>query len=281
MSFPETHFSFIQRLASQGQEADWQTFLADYWGPVYRFALRRGAGTRDEAEDVAAETFEVLWQNRLLVRWAANRSAKLRTLLCRVVRNLLANRSRGRARRQSLQRKLAELLESDMKTADAETDVFYAAWVEDLTEKAVESLAAEYYRKDQGDYVRVLYGRLCEGLTIAEVAELLAISPKNVDYFFRHARDRLGEKLKELLGPHVRRYCDPGEYEAELAAEWRHLGHHLAEHGGLEEAVRRAFELLDPCRAEGPGDRGMSKANARLAAAMRSVHDAKDGRETS
>ena len=42
----------------------------------------------------------------------------------------------------------------------------------------LEALAADYYRQRKGDYVRVLYGRLCRGMTIAGVAEALGAVPE-------------------------------------------------------------------------------------------------------
>jgi hypothetical protein len=97
MSFPQTRHTLIQRIADAGDGRDWGEFLADYWGPVCRFARRAGALTQDDAEDAAAQTFEVLVRNRLLAHWVLKRSAKLRTLLCAVVRNVLSNRGRGGA----------------------------------------------------------------------------------------------------------------------------------------------------------------------------------------
>ena len=46
-----------------------------------------------------------------------------------------------------------------------------------LYRRAVESLVAEYYRDGKGDYVRVMYSRLCEGMNVADVAESLQIKP--------------------------------------------------------------------------------------------------------
>ena len=198
MSFPQTRLTLIQRLAAGGAEGDWEAFLNDYWGPVCRFALRFGAGNRDEAEDVASQTFEVLWENRLLVRWVAHRSAKLRTLLCGVVRRILANRGRVRANRQRLSQDMAQWLRSPAQAPDDQGDVFYAAWVEDVVHQAVEALAADYYRSRKGDYVRVLYGRLCRSMTIAEVAEALNRKPSDVDNYYRHARARLAERLEAV-----------------------------------------------------------------------------------
>lgn len=269
MAFPKTQLTFIQRLASGGSDEDWRRFLRDYWGPICRFALRWGAKNLDEAEEVASHTFAVIWENGLLDRWVANRSAKLRSLLCAVVRNVLSNSSRVRASRQRLSEELVRRLEESTRTRDEQSDAFYAAWVEDLMQQVVESLATEYYRNNQGDYLRVLYGRLCEGLTIAEVAEALAIKPSTVDYYYRHARGRLSEKLESVVRPQIERYCVPEEAEQEFALEWGLLGQFLAEHGGLEDAVRRAYETLDPVRAKQRRATGLTKALTHLTAIRR------------
>ena len=102
MVFPQTRVTLIQRLASGGSEEDWGQFLSDYWGPICRLSLRFGARNLDDAEDVASQTFEVLWERRLLVRWVSNQTAKLRTLLCSVVRNILSHRNRLRVNRDRL-----------------------------------------------------------------------------------------------------------------------------------------------------------------------------------
>jgi RNA polymerase sigma factor (sigma-70 family) len=266
MSFPETRQTFVERLASQGSEEDWRCFLQDYWGPVCRFALRWGAGNLADAEDVAAQTFEVLWENRLLVRWVSNRSARLRSLLCGVVRKTLANRGRTRENRQRLGRELAEHVEQIYVAQDDQADAFYAAWAEGLLQRAVESLAAEYYRQAKGDYVRVLYGRLCQGLSVPEVARSLEISISAADNYFRHAKTRLAEKLADEVRQQVHRYSPPEDIEREAAMEWRQLGQHLEGHGGLEEAVRRTYELLDPVAASQRQRTAVAKTLTRLTA---------------
>ena len=264
MTFPQTRLTLIQRLVSGGSDQDWRRFLADYWGPICRFALRWGARNLDDAEEVASHTFTVIWENRLLDRWVSNRSAKLRSLLCAVVRNTLSNWNRVRATRQRLSEELVRQVEQSSRSRDEQSDAFYAAWVEDLLQQAVETLAADYYAQSKGDYVRVLYGRLCQGLTIAEVAEALEITPAAVDHYFRHARDRLSKALKTLVRHHVERYCPPAEVGSEYALEWQQLGRHLADHGGLDEAVRRAYQLFDPVRLSGSKREGITKALTRL-----------------
>src|SRR5579862_775528 len=101
MSFPQTQLTLIQRLAKGASQADWREFLDDYWEPVCRFSRGRSGLSREDSEDVATEVFEALYKNRLLERWSQMRSAKLRTLICSVIRNVLSNRLRveaGRAR---------------------------------------------------------------------------------------------------------------------------------------------------------------------------------------
>ena len=265
MSFPQTSLTLVQRLAAGGSETDWQMFLKDYWGPVCRFALRWGAANADEAEDVAAETFELLWKNRLLARWAANRCAKLRTLLCAMVRNNLSNRSRRRSgNEQSLDRRIAEL-ELSAQPAD-QLDAFYAAWADDIVQRSVRALAVEYAAQGKADYLRVLYGRLCQGLTIAECAASLGLTASAVDHYFRHARDRLAVRLEQLVRAQVERYVSADEAAAEFAAEWSLLGDYLAAHGGLDEAVGRAHDALSPGQAGRPQAAAIAQAATRFAA---------------
>ncbi|MGQ9575187.1 MAG: RNA polymerase sigma factor [Thermoguttaceae bacterium] len=248
MGFPDTRLTLIQRLAAGGTEADWRQFVNDYWGPVCRFALRWGARSPEDAEDIAIQTFEVLWQGRLLVRWVVNRSAKLRSLLCGVVRNLLANQGRVRAGRQRLAQELASTLPEMLQQEDQLTEAFYASWVEDLVQRAVDLLGAELLREGKGDYLRVLYGRICQGLTTAEIAGALELRPGTVARYFRRATRRLGAKLQQALRFQMERYSEDGRCEDEFTGEWQRLGCYLTHYGGLEEAVRRSYGLWDPVR---------------------------------
>jgi RNA polymerase sigma factor (sigma-70 family) len=241
MAFPQTRHTLIERLAHGGNEHDWRDFLADYWAPVCRFALRRGNGRLDEAEDVAGQAFEIVLRNKLLTRWEASRQAKLRTLLCSVVCKIQANLYRA-AKHQ--ERPIDDFGQAE-QAADVDQDAFYAAWVDELLQTCLGDLAIDYHRDGKGDYFRVLYGRLCEGMSIAEAATALEISPSAVDNYYRHVRGRLSEKLESAVRSHVYRYTPPDDAEAEFAAEWCRLGTYLKDHGGLEDAVRRAHSLVE------------------------------------
>ncbi len=129
-----------------------------------------GADDLNEAEEIASQTFETIWVNRLLDRWVSNQAAKLRSLLCAVVRRIVSNRNRNRARQGRFHLGATPDMEDLEQPPDEAEDSFYAAWVEEIVHQAVDLLAAEYCRQNQADRIRVLYGRLCEGLSIAEVA---------------------------------------------------------------------------------------------------------------
>ena len=251
MSFPETRHTLIRRIATGSDTTAWSEFLSDYWGPICRFSRVRGNLTRQDAEDVASQVFEACLRNHLLVRWSDSPAAKLRTLICAVVLNVLANRARVQSGRDRL---LAELVHEPSipginvreSAAPDQDDIFYTAWVEDLLQSAVESLLADYHQSGRSDYSRVLYGRICEEMTISEVAGLLQLKPSTVENYYRSARQRLGEKLQQITRDHVRRYSQISHQEADFQSEWQALGEFLKDHGGLEAAVRRAYADFDP-----------------------------------
>jgi RNA polymerase sigma factor (sigma-70 family) len=248
MTFPLTRFTLIARLAAGGGEADWREFIQDYWGPVCRFARQRGNLTAEDAEDVAAETLEAIVKNDLLVRWSADRSAKLRTLICAVVRNVLSNRARVQSGRVNLVRnhggELDRYLDVDAvdpeDSSGAAADAFYAAWAEDLLHQAVDGLFAEFNQSGKGDYFRVLHGRVCEEMTLSEIAMALKLTTSAADSHFRTARERLADRLEGLLRAQVSRYSLVEAAQDEFVVEWARLGDYLRTHGGLESAVRRS-----------------------------------------
>jgi hypothetical protein len=118
--------------------------------------------------------------------------------------------------------------------------------VEELLQSAVEALLVEHEGRGQGDDFRVLYGRLCEGLTAQEVADALGLALSQSENAYKRARRRLAEILRELMRRHVEGYCGGGEPEDEFRAEWARLEEHLSRRGELEQAVRGAYQGLDP-----------------------------------
>ena len=117
--------------------------------------------------------------------------------------------------------------------------------------------------------MRVLYSRVCEGLSVADVAQALDIKPTDVVNYFRHTRQRLSEKLEQLVRQQIGRYCPSDEADSEFTQEWQKLGRYLADHGGLEEALRRTYELLDPLQSRKRRERGLTMAVTQLTSIMR------------
>ncbi len=253
MNFPTTRYTLIQRLATHAAEEDWALFLADYWRPLCRFAARWGRLTLADAEDIAAVTLEVLIRNRLLERWVGDRRARLRTLLCGIVRRALSNHTRRQIREgHHLREYVNELAAAgridelcDESIPGDEADAFYQAWAEELMQSAVESLLDDYHREGRGNYFRVLFGRVCEGLPVKEISEALSLKIDDVDNYFRHARSRLEHRLRELVRWHVVRYSGKDAAAEEFLHEWHRLGDFLERNGGLEEALRHSYADFD------------------------------------
>ena len=249
MSFPATRHSLIQRLAVAGADEDWRQFLEDYWPPVCRFAARWGRLRFEDAEDVSSATFQVVIAGQLLQRWLQQPTAKLRTLLCSVVRNVLSNRAWIDLGRQRLLRENRELLQTLTMTAiagddplAAETqDAFYAAWAEELVSCALRELHTELLQSGRVDQFRVLFGRVCEGMTTAEVAECLGLPVTTVENHFKRTKQRLTDQLEQATRRHVTRYCPADDVDAEFQIEWQRLGEFLTRQGGLDGMLRQTF----------------------------------------
>lgn len=170
------------------------------------------------------------------MRWQTHQGAKLRTLLCTVVRQVLANQARiqtGRVRllKEELARGGSPLQAYTAEPVEEPLDTFYGAWVEDLLRSCVDGRLQEYHTAGKGDYFRVLYGRLCEGLSVAEVSRALRIKLTDAENYFKAARHRLSQKLQIALREQVARYCDATSVAAEFDEEWKRLGEFLERHG--------------------------------------------------
>ena len=231
----------------------------------------RGWGVND-AEDVAVQTFEVLWESRLLVRMDFYLHARLPSLLCSVTRKILANRHRVRAGRDRLARDVAEQSAQPEATEDQQIEVFYAAWVEDLLRRAVESIAAEYYR--EAPRAIMWRGALRSALPATDHCrggqhtrhptvggrQLLPTCSATVGLL--HCSHSSGNK--SIATPHRKRRNE------EFQTEWQQMGAHPSEHGGLEETVQRTYELMDPVNTQRNQQAGLRAAAERIAALVQS-----------
>ncbi len=276
MTFPHTRLTLIRRLSDGGSDLDWRDFLDDYWPPLCAFAMRWGGLSLADAEDVAAETLQAIVKNQLLSRWQAHRAARLRTLLCSVARNVISNRARVEQGRNRILRGLAQGSEDDLppsirtshEPSEEQDDTFYRAWIDDLLDRCVQSLLADLHRVGKGDYFRVLYGRLCDGLSLPEVAQMLQIPAATAENYYKAATKRLAAELERAVRRHVQKYCSDGAEDDEFRAEWTQLSAYLKKHGGIENAVRSCHQRRTSGERPSRDSKTLADTAATLLAAM-------------
>lgn len=232
-----------------GDNEDWQQFLEDYWRPVCRFAARWGRLQFEDAEDVGSLTFEAVIAGQLLRRWQQQPTARLRTLLCAVVRNIISNRARvqsGREQRleehrNDLRRLILSIQSDDPQTVETE-DLFYAGWAEELICKTLQQLNADLLAAGKANQFRAFYGCHFEGMTAAEVADCLNVPTTTIENYVKRTRQRFADQLHKALRLHVSGYCPIEEAESEVQSEWIRLSDHLDRAGGLDQLLLRTFD---------------------------------------
>jgi RNA polymerase sigma factor (sigma-70 family) len=215
--------------------------------------MRWGRQTLDDSEDIASITFQALIANQLLNRWMKEPRSKFRTLLCSVARNVISNQVRISSGRQRLIRENQDLLQQflvsepgeELQVSSDQLDAFYAAWVEDLVQKAVDRLLEESLKTGHGDRFRVLFGRICEEMSMKDIAKSLRIDVSKAENDFKQAKKRLQDILQDLVREQSARYSPPEEVASAFASEWRELGEFLQSRGGIDAALRNAHELVD------------------------------------
>lgn len=151
----------------------------EHFDAVLGFALRR-ADRSEDAADVTADTFLVLWRR---LDHAPEDDA-VRPWLYGVARRTLANQRRGEGRRAALGQRLREQLATATRTLDPADDVAQRA-----------DLAFAMARLSARDE-EVLQLHLWEGLESREIAEVLGLTVAVVRPRLSRARSR----LRDLLG---------------------------------------------------------------------------------
>jgi predicted metal-dependent phosphoesterase TrpH len=179
-----------------------------------------------------------------------------------VTRNLISNRARVEQGRKRILAELAQLpkdllpasLWSAPEPTTEQADAFYRAWVEELLARCVDQLFRDLHRAGKGDHFRVLYGHVCEGLSLPQVSQMMDVPVTTAESRYKAARKRLAESLERAVREHVERYSE-GHAEADFQSEWAALSAYLHTHGGLERAVREIHERAEKTGPGGPGSR--------------------------
>lgn len=184
MDVPDSEL--MSRLAA-GEDLALNEIMSRWSGRVSAF-LYRMTGRREDAVDLAQETFVKLYQARGRYRPQGNFS----TYLFAIAANLARNHSRWMARHPtvSLDADDAESLPEPTDPNQSPGEAAIAREKSAAVNRAILSLAA--------DLREALVLFIHEGLGYAEIAELTGCTPKAVETRIYRARQILKEQLKDL-----------------------------------------------------------------------------------
>jgi RNA polymerase sigma-70 factor, ECF subfamily len=152
----------------------------EYLPRVFRFALRL-TGSRQEAEELAQETFLRAWRRRSQLR-DPNATAPW---LFTIAKNLWDDRLRHKARRPAA----FERLEDDHQSTASGPD--HDLVVQDDLRRVLEGMNALPARQRE-----VLYLCACEGLSVREISQVLGITSEAAKASLCEARKRLRRQFR-------------------------------------------------------------------------------------
>jgi len=171
--------------AQGGDATAFQRLVERYQGPVVRFC-RRMAGTDEDAEDLAQESFVRL--HRYLDRLRPE--AKFSTALFGIARNLTLNHLRDTARRGGKAATSIDAREGTLPGPEQADGPARAHEMQALIERGLAMLTAEHRE--------VILLREIEGLDYEAIAEVLRCRKGTVKSRLARAREQLRLRLVEL-----------------------------------------------------------------------------------
>jgi RNA polymerase sigma-70 factor, ECF subfamily len=185
----------IARKLLNGDENAFRELFDSFFPRLYRFALIRVNGNRDEAHEMVQQTFCKAFERLDSYRGEAS----LYGWMCQICRNTITDMGRRRQR----EFKRTPLLEEDNTiqgvleslAAPANEEPEYNAWRADmmrLIQATLDNLPDHY-----GD---VLEWKYVDGLTVKEIAEQLSVGPKAAESLLTRARNAFREAIATLSG---------------------------------------------------------------------------------
>ena len=167
-------------------EDAFRSFFAAHFDDEWRFARRR-CDSSEDADDVTAESFAVLWRRRRDLPPEEER----RLWLFGVVRRVLANQRRANRRRAGLDERLKAVVMPRSTTTDDPAELA-VAHDESRVGTALASLS-----EDQRD---LFVMRAWDELSVTDMATLLGCTPNAVSVRLHKARRRLAQALTDTAG---------------------------------------------------------------------------------
>jgi RNA polymerase sigma-70 factor (ECF subfamily) len=185
----------LSRRILAGDEQAFRDLFDQFFPRLFRFALARLDGNRDQAREVVQLTFCKAFEGLDSYRGESS----LYGWFCQICRNAIADR--GRDRRQELEyvalvedeATLDAILESLQAPAmDEPESTLWRAQLVRLIQAALDCLPGHY-----GD---VLEWKYIDGLTVKEIGDRLAIGPKAAESCLTRARGAFREAIAAIAG---------------------------------------------------------------------------------
>jgi RNA polymerase sigma-70 factor (ECF subfamily) len=187
--------SLIAKRLLAGDERAFRELFDDCFPKLYRFALARLNGNRDEATDAVQQTFCKAFEHLDSYRGEAS----LYGWMCQICRNVITDLARRRQREHTHVCLLEDdaaiqgILESlSAPGADEPEQQASRADVARLIQATLDCLPGHY-----GD---VLEWKYVDGLSVKEIATRLAIGPKAAESILTRARVAFREAVQTISG---------------------------------------------------------------------------------
>jgi len=233
MDLPATRHSILAAVRSGDADVrrdGFDTLVAVYWKPVYKYLRLKWHVSSDEAKDITQEFFARAFEKGFFDAYDPSK-ARFRTFLRLCLDRFAANerKAAGRLKRGGGQASVpldfetaeGELRQRDVAVPNDLDEYFHQEWIRSLLALAVDDLRLEYERTGRTTQFGVWrrydleapssqetfsYGTVASefGLTTVEVTNYLASARK---------------AFRRLLFERLRAICGEGEFEAEA----RHL----------------------------------------------------------
>jgi RNA polymerase sigma-70 factor (ECF subfamily) len=194
MSLTHTDWA-LSRQILEGDEAAFRAVFDQFFPRLYRFALARLDGDREQAREIVQLTFCKGFERLDTYRGESS----LYGWFCQICRNAIADDARHRQR--ELRRRAA-----------VEEDTTIEAIIESLAAPAADEPECRLWRAElirliqaaldclPGHYGDVLEWKYVEGLTVQEIAVRLEIGPKAAESYLTRARGAFREAIAAIGG---------------------------------------------------------------------------------
>jgi RNA polymerase sigma factor (sigma-70 family) len=178
------------RIKNRRDSAAWSEFDAIYRPVLHRFATARGL-QHNEAEDVVQHCMAAIGEHIAGFEYDPKKGrfkGWLRTLVNNRVRNLIRNRCDPIAESKDFKR--------DQQREDSPDDVFDKLWMEEHLRHCLRLLRSDM----QPSTLKAFQLYVIDEWPLAKVCEELAMSTAQVYRIKWRVTQKLGEKMKELIG---------------------------------------------------------------------------------